>query len=299
MSVGLYSFTGEFSVDYVGLTAAGEYVFAARDRYDESYDMVRAVRDNRYKYIRNYYPGLPYLLWIPYHNRHPVVQEMWRLHAEQRLEGRMRLLMGNRPAEELYDTSSDPFEMKNLAEDPACRDTLIRMRLALDDWRQTYDDQGEMSEEEMVRRMRPEGSQPRTAAPLFVPICPSSPGIEDAPQGGSYRGPLLLQLFCATQGASIVYTTDAGSNIRWRLYTGPLRLSAGMTTVRARASRIGYAHSEEISAVFISEGQAWLGLRRWNDDDDRRPVTWPAVQFHALIPGESFLLIEQREERNF
>ncbi|MFB9328648.1 chitobiase/beta-hexosaminidase C-terminal domain-containing protein [Paenibacillus aurantiacus] len=123
--------------------------------------------------------------------------------------------------------------MKNLAEDPACRDILIRMRLALDDWQQTYDDQGEMSEEEMVRRIRQEGSQPRTAAPLFNPRCPYSPGIEAAPQGGSPQGPLLLQLFCAAQGASIVYTTDAGSNnIRWRLYTGPLRLSAGMTTVR-------------------------------------------------------------------
>ena len=30
-----------------------EYVFATRDRYDESYDMVRAARDKRYKYIRN------------------------------------------------------------------------------------------------------------------------------------------------------------------------------------------------------------------------------------------------------
>jgi arylsulfatase A-like enzyme len=41
-----------------------EYIFATRDRYDESYDMVRAVRDNRFKYIRNCYPEKPYLQWI-------------------------------------------------------------------------------------------------------------------------------------------------------------------------------------------------------------------------------------------
>ncbi|MCA1807893.1 MAG: sulfatase [Lentisphaerae bacterium] len=55
-----------------------EYVYATRDRYDEAYDMIRAVRDKRWKYIRNLRPDLPYLLWIPYRNRHPIAQEMWR-----------------------------------------------------------------------------------------------------------------------------------------------------------------------------------------------------------------------------
>ena len=64
-----------------------DYIFATRDRYDESYDMMRAVRDKRYKYIKNYYPEKPYLLWIPYRNRHPVMQEMWRLYAAGELEG--------------------------------------------------------------------------------------------------------------------------------------------------------------------------------------------------------------------
>ena len=46
--------------------------------------MVRAVRDRRFKYIRNYRPDLPYLGWIPYRNRHPILQELWRLHLEGR-----------------------------------------------------------------------------------------------------------------------------------------------------------------------------------------------------------------------
>ena len=35
-----------------------EYVYASRDRYDESYDYVRAVRDRRFKYIRNGRPEI-------------------------------------------------------------------------------------------------------------------------------------------------------------------------------------------------------------------------------------------------
>ncbi|MBD3321960.1 MAG: sulfatase-like hydrolase/transferase, partial [Chitinivibrionales bacterium] len=55
---------------------ARKYVFAARDRRDEAYDRVRAVRDKRFKYIRNYHPEQPYLLWIPYRNKLPILQEM-------------------------------------------------------------------------------------------------------------------------------------------------------------------------------------------------------------------------------
>ena len=57
--------------------------------------------------------------------------------------------------------------------------------------------------------------------------------------------PLVLQLHCSTQGASIAYTTEHGDDARWQLYTEPLRLSEGETPVRAKAIRIGYLESEE------------------------------------------------------
>jgi len=37
------------------------HVFAARDRMDTSIDRMRAVRTDRYKYIRNYFPMIPYM----------------------------------------------------------------------------------------------------------------------------------------------------------------------------------------------------------------------------------------------
>ncbi|MCC2686054.1 MAG: sulfatase [Paenibacillaceae bacterium] len=227
-----------------------EYAFAARDRHDEMYDMVRAVRDKRYKYIRNYYPELPYLLHNQYRNRHPVMQEMWRLHALNQLEGtQAAMFKESRPAEELYDCQEDPHEIRNLADDPAYGDILERLRGKLDDWRQTNGDQGDIPEHELIERMWPGKVQPTTAPPQFIPVGASEPGLQRVNQG-TYAEPVLIQIYSGTQGASIGYTTESGEDASWQLYTKPLRLSQGTTTLRAKAIRIGFKPSEEREAVF-------------------------------------------------
>ena len=226
-----------------------DYIFAARDRYDESYDMMRAVRDNRFKYIRNYYPEKPYLLWIPYRNRHPIMQEMWRLHLSDALEWPQNIMFqSSRPPEELYDIASDPFELHNLADDPAHAQTLMRLRRALDDWRISCDTYGDVPEDQMVFRMWQGREQPRTAPVVFVPVCSENPGVDAAPQGGTFSEPLRVQLYCATQGASIAYQVHGDG--RWQLYTAPIPLPAGETAIKTRAIRIGYRESEEREAVF-------------------------------------------------
>lgn len=226
-----------------------EYAYAARDRYDESYDMVRAVRDRRYKYIRNYYPGTPYLQWIKFSHHHPMFQELWRLELEGKLEGERRLLMQRRPPEELYDCEADPFETKNLAVDPACEPILARLRGALDEWRSRYDVWGDVPEAEMAERMWPGGKQPKTAPPLFVPINAASFGIEPQPRG-VFEETTAVMLHSATQGASIVYTTEEGPHPKWKLYQTPIVLASGTVTLRAKAVRIGYQDSEETTATY-------------------------------------------------
>ena len=47
---------------FLGAAAAEprQYVYGARDRVDEAYDLARSVRDKRYLYVRNYMPHLSY-----------------------------------------------------------------------------------------------------------------------------------------------------------------------------------------------------------------------------------------------
>lgn len=228
-----------------------EYIYATRDRYDVSYDMVRAVRDIRFKYIRHYHPELPYLLWVPFRNRHPIMQEMWRCHREGTLnEAQSLMFQYPRPIEELYDTENDPWEIHNLAENPECADEKNRLSAALDDWRREVGDLGEIDEMVMLRNWHPDGEQPITAAPVFIPLCDESPGVEPVDSSSTFTAPCHVQLYCATQGASIAYTLEEGENARWLLYTEPLVLPKGKTTVRACAARIGYKESRERKITF-------------------------------------------------
>ncbi|MDD9269717.1 sulfatase-like hydrolase/transferase [Paenibacillus sp. GCM10023248] len=230
-----------------------EYIFATRDRYDESYDMVRAVRDKRFKYIRNYCPLNPYLQWIKFSHQHAMFQELWRLELAGQLEGDERIMMQtHRPVEELYDCESDPYELRNLADDPNYREELERLRTEMDAWRDKYDVWGDVPEEQMVRQMWPNGVQPQTAAPIFIAINSGNPGIEPAAHF-EYDEPTAILLHSATQGASIAYTTEEGSAPRWRLYTGPITLTNGRTLIRAKAVRLGYKDSEEAAASYVIE----------------------------------------------
>jgi len=225
-----------------------EYIYGARDRFDESYDMVRAVRDKRYKYIRNYYPNQPYVLHLPYRNRNRTMQELIRLDTEGKLTGPQKLWMRDtRPPEELYDTEKDPYEIHNLANDPKYKSILQRKRSEMDRWMEEIDDLGDIPEEQMVERMWPGHVQPETHAPLILQY--GSTDMEpltavNAPQ------PVTVVLYSSTQGASLGYTTDTGDNPAWQLYTGPITPPRGKTTLRAKAIRYGYKESGESVARF-------------------------------------------------
>jgi arylsulfatase A-like enzyme len=235
-------------------TADREYVFATRDRYDESYDMVRSVRDDRYRYVRHYYHEQPYVLWLPYRNRHPAMRDLLAGHAAGTLtDVQAQWLADSRPVEELYDLRTDPHEVHNLATDPAYRDTLTRLRGALDDWRERTGDVAATreAETELRERIWPGGDQPTTVTPSFVPNAPGNRGRTPAPDGGVFEGPMTVRVYCPTQGASIGYTTGRSSDGHWRLYGGPIRLSPGeKVTIRTKAVRYGYAESDERTATF-------------------------------------------------
>lgn len=225
------------------------YVFAARDRHDEFHDTVRAVRTRRYKYVRNYYPGRPYVLWNDYRNRHPIMAEILAARADGALDGPVAdWAAGRRPPEELYDLAADPHEVENLATASDHADVRDRLRVALDEWIERTGDRGLESEETMLARQWPAGEQPRTDPPAIVPNSPADRATEPVTGDVSIPGPADLQLYCPTAGASIVYRI-VGEHDRWHLFDGPIPLSAGTHAFRVRAIRYGYAESEERTAT--------------------------------------------------
>jgi arylsulfatase A-like enzyme len=109
-----------------------KFIFAARDRCDETVDILRCVRDSRYKYIRNFMSHVPYAQPSMYKDGKKIVQVIRALHKEGKLnEQQARPFSPRRPPEELYDLQSDPHELVNLAEDPKHRDRLAAMRKIL------------------------------------------------------------------------------------------------------------------------------------------------------------------------
>lgn len=231
-----------------GAAPAPAFVFAARDRMDIEYDMMRSARDRRFLYIRNFSPELPYAGHVIYRNQSAIMQEWLRLQAERKLTGPAALWMRTaRPAEELYDTEVDPHQIHNLSAEPAHHATLARMRSAMTEWMARTGDQGLINEPEMIQRMWPGGVQPETAQPYIVPRRTTDAPARQASM--KIEGPTEVVIYVPTQGASIGYTTEDGPAPAWRLYTGPIRVEGPMT-LRAKAIRYGYKESAETRVTF-------------------------------------------------
>lgn len=110
-----------------------DYIYAEKNWHDFE-DHVRAVRNERYKYIRNYYPDLPQ---TPSADglRSPTYVELLRLREKGELTpAQEACFVAPRPEEELFDTKLDPHELNNLVEDERFAPLLRAMRAALVDW---------------------------------------------------------------------------------------------------------------------------------------------------------------------
>lgn len=201
-----------------------EYVFASRDRIDDVYDRHRAVRDDRFKYIRSDYPDLPSGHPLAFRDNQRIARALRREYEAGRLDARQRQWFEAPGAERLFDLEKDPFELNDVAKDPAYAEVLDRMRIALSDFGTRVGDLGEIPEPELRERYWPGGVQPETAPPTFT-------WTNDR-----------LAITSQTKGASIEYSLDRGP---WRLYTEPLS-PPKESRVAARAVRYGFAESDVV-----------------------------------------------------
>ena len=215
-----------FLGDYRRTTPA-KYIHAAADRFDESYDTNRAVRDKRYKYIKYYKPELPMFLHVAYRDQQPIMQELYRLRDEGILTPEQALwFRDKKPSEELFDTKVDPHELNNLAEDPKYQAKLIEMRTECERWVKSTNDKCLGPETALLKEYWPDGKKPRT----------------DIPQVKFIDG--LLSISCKTEGANIGY--KLGDDESWRIYAEPVKLDPN-SDIKVIAHRIGYEPSAEIT----------------------------------------------------
>jgi len=138
-----------------------KYLFGASSRVDEAYEFSRCVRGKRYKYIRNFFPHLPYIQPSQFCDQAEIMQELRRAVAEDELSpAQKKLWAARKPVEELYDTIEDPNELNNLIDDPEKRAVLGKLRKTLRAWMLQSRDTGLLPEAEM--HIRSEGSTPYT-----------------------------------------------------------------------------------------------------------------------------------------
>ena len=147
--------------------AAGQprqYVYGARDRVDEAFDLSRSVRDQRWLYIRNF---MPHLSWLPperYSDDSTFRREFRQMAAANQLDGPPKVFAApQRAIEELYDTHADPHQVNNLADCPDHQPQLQRLAEALNRWIMETRDVGFLTEPQVWQRIG-EGSTPQDLA---------------------------------------------------------------------------------------------------------------------------------------
>ncbi len=139
--------------------APRSYVYGARDRMDERYDMVRAVFDGRFRYIRNFDWRYPHYQYMDTPEQGATMRDLRRLHEQGKLRPEADRYFSAKPVEELYDTRSDAHEITNLATLREHQATLARLRAECLAWMKASGDLGLIAEPELEELGRQAGSR--------------------------------------------------------------------------------------------------------------------------------------------
>ncbi len=217
-------------------TVPRDYVYGHRDRMDETYDLIRMVRDQRFKYLRNFRHDLSYSQSIWYMDQMPTMRDWRELHAAGNLTAGPALhFRATKPVEELFDTEADPYELHNLADDPRYADDLTRLRAALRDWMLRTGDVGLIPEPLLDERQRPAAAWSTAAMPRLRTETTND-------------GQVVALLSPQHPADSVVFTllprdSKPGKGTRWELAAGPILLKSDQWTLFAKCCRIGFHES--------------------------------------------------------
>lgn len=226
---------GEARCEPIGLA------FGGRDRMDTAYDMVRTVRDERYRYIRNYSPHRPWGQYIPF----MFEAEGYRSWLEEFEAGRLTEVQarfwGTKPAEEFYDVQADPFCLSNLIDDPQHAARVTELRIALDEHLIATNDNGflpEGSAAEGYHESRAQGAFPIRRAKEVADLA-------------ILRDPVNVPAF-------VELLDDEAEPVRWWAAQGLLMLG-GAASGAAEAIEQAISDASPHVAIVAAEAAAMLG----------------------------------------
>ncbi len=205
------------------------YVFTTSDRFDGFYDRLRAVRSERYKYIKNFNVDISNVLPVVYRQQMPMMKKLDAMYAKGELDSVQSLWFKiPKPEEELYDLENDPYELANLVDRPELQDTLAHLRTVLKDWIKETNDLGQYPEKKLIEKWLTDGKQPQL------------PPLELEEKDDKIR------LISKKTDATVLWKQPQDSI--WSIYSEPL--PTGISYM-AKAERIGYLDSEilEFGAV--------------------------------------------------
>ena len=107
-----------------------EFVYGARDLWDEIEEKSRAITSGKWSYIRNDKPEIPYDTQQAYLEFYrPAVHVMRKLYKEGKLNNLQKpFFEPTKPKEELYNLKEDPHQLNNLASNSKYKDILEKLR---------------------------------------------------------------------------------------------------------------------------------------------------------------------------
>ncbi len=134
--------------DLFGNQPPREFVVTARDRCGEQRDRIRAVRGNRFRYIRNFMPEKPYTQFNNYISTFYVTLHIMKQMDQAGLlnDAQKTFMVTRKQDEEFYDLRNDPHEIRNLAGVPEFASELRRHSAYLDLWMKSTGDRGGIPE---------------------------------------------------------------------------------------------------------------------------------------------------------
>lgn len=213
-----------------------DYVFSSRGRMDDIYLRSYYVRDARYQYVQNF-DKTANGTNIAFRDALVTAQTLNAGHKNGTLTAEQENWFAPKPAEELYDLQSDPWQLHNIADQKSSQTRLAEFREKLEEWRNQTNDTSIIPEAQMVKDLQ------NSEGKAYVTLPPVS---EINPVTGK------LYIASRTEGASIGYRID---NQPWQLYTGALTLPDGAKTLEMKAVRYGWEESQPVVISINNKGK--------------------------------------------